>query len=231
MVGSRFGEGNGQRLVTLGRNIRLTGVVALALCVAFGIAVGDVAAKKTKKKHKTPTVFAASVSPNAAIPDEPPSPGHEIPVVSTITVGKKFKGKTVGDVNVTGIQTTGSGANAAGNLSMSLSAPNGKTVFVEATALGGQNIGPLTFDDDTSTSICDSATPSCSDPNQTLIRPFVGTANLFGLATGDTGPLSNFNGSPMRGTWTFRIWDNLNNGLTSVLNSWGVLLTAERPIK
>jgi hypothetical protein len=204
-------------------------IVGLALCVAFGIAAGDAAAKK--KKHKTASVFSASVSPNAAILDEPPPPGHEIPVVSTITVGKKFKGKTVGDVNVTGIQTTGSAATSAGNLSMSLSAPNGKTVFLEATALGGQNIGPLTFDDDTPTSICDSATPTCSDPDATLIRPFVGTANLFGLASGDTGPLSNFNGSPMRGTWTYRIWDNQNNGFTSVLNSWGLLLTAERPIK
>jgi hypothetical protein len=203
-------------------------IVGLALCVAVGIAAGDAAAKK--KKHKTPSVFAASVSPNAAIPDRPPPPEHEIPVVSTITVGKKFKGKTVGDLNLTGFQTTGSGANAAGNLAISLSAPNGKTVFVEETALGGQNIGPLTFDDDTPTSICDSATPNCSDPDQTLIRPFVGTANLLGLATGDTGPLSNFNGSPMRGTWTFRIWDN-NNGVTSILNSWGLLLTAERPIK
>jgi hypothetical protein len=215
--------------LTLSRHIRLVGLLGLALCVAVGIAAGDSAAKK--KKHKAASVFSASVSPNAAIPDEPPGDGHEIPVVSTITVGKKFKGKTVGDLNLTGFKTTGGSANAAGDLSISLSAPNGRTVFVEATALGGQSIGPMTFDDDTPTSICDSATLTCSDPDATLIRPFVGTANLLGLASGDTGQLSNFNGSPMRGAWTFRIWDNNNNSNTSTLDSWGLLLTAERPVK
>jgi hypothetical protein len=209
------------------RRVRLASVILLAVCLGAGLAAGDATAKK-KKKHKAATAFAASVAPNAAIPDEPPTPGHEVPVSSTITVGKKFKGKTIGDVNVTGIRTTGDQPNSANDLSMSLSAPNGKTVFLEATALGGQSIGPLTLDDDTPTSICNSATPTCSDPDATLLRPFAGTANLLGLAGGDTGPLSVFNGSPIRGTWTFRIWDN-GTGDTSILNSWGLQITAERP--
>jgi hypothetical protein len=208
--------------------VRLAAVLLLAICVTGSLAAGDAAAKK-KKKHKVARVFAASVSPNLAIPDQPPPPGHDIVVSSTITIGKKFKGRTVGDVNVTGIKTTGSGPNAANDLSFSLTAPNGKLVLLSATALSGQSVGPLTFDDDTPTSICSSPTPTCPDPDATLVEPFAGTANLIGLNQGDITPLSTFTGVPMRGTWTFQAWDN-GNGDTSVLNSWGVQITAERPV-
>ena len=201
-------------------------MLLLALCIGAGFATGDAAAKK---KHKA-SVFSASLSPNAAIPDRPAT-AQDIVVASTVTVGKKFKGKTVGDVNVTGIRTTGSATNAAQDLSFSISPPNGKVVLLEGTALGGQNIGPLTLDDDTPTSICNDSTLSCTDPNATLIQPFAGTANLLGLATGDTSPLSMLNGSQMRGTWTFRIWDNSNNGKTSTLNGWGLRITPERPVR
>jgi hypothetical protein len=208
------------------RRLRLVGFAVLSICVAAGFVAGDAAAKK-KKKQKA-SVFAAAVAPNAAIPDRPAT-GHEVPLVSTITVGKKFKGKTVGDVNVTGIQTTGSGANAASDLSFSLSSPDGQFVLLDATELTGQNVGPLTLDDDTSRSICPSPTPNCPDPDSTLTEPFAGTANLFGLRQGDLAPLSNFNGASMKGTWTFRIWDN-STGQTSILNAWGVQITAERPV-
>jgi subtilisin-like proprotein convertase family protein len=208
--------------------LRIAGVVLLALCLGVGLAAGDAAAKK--KKHKAPKVFAASVAPNAAMPDHQNN-ALDIPVVSTITVGKKFKGKTVGDVNVTGIQTTGNMDGAADDINMSLSAPNGKTVVLFATSLGGQSIGPLTLDDDVITSICDDTIPSCADPDATLLRPFAGTANLLGLRGGDTGPLSNFNGVPMKGTWTFRAWDSRNTGETSTFNAWGVQITVERPVK
>jgi hypothetical protein len=210
------------------RRLRLAAVAVLSICVAGSFAAGDAAAKK-KKKPKA-TVFAASVAPNLAIPDRPvPATEREVPAVSTITVGKKFKGKTVGDVNVTGIQTTGSAANAVPDLSFSLSSPDGQFVLLEATQLTGQNIGPLTLDDDTPTSICPSPTPTCSDPDSTLTEPFAGTANLFGLRQGDLAPLSNFNGAYMKGTWTFRIWDN-SNTRTSILNSWGLKITPEKPV-
>jgi subtilisin-like proprotein convertase family protein len=209
--------------------MRLVGVLLLALCVGVGLAAGDAAAKK-KKKPKA-SVFAASVAPNAAIPDEPPT-GPDIPVVSTLTVGKKFKGKTIGDVNVTGIQTTGSDADSAGDLNFNLTAPNGATVLLDDRGLGGQSIGPLTLDDDTRTSICDATTTaSCPDPDSTLTRPFAGTANMWDLFSGDLSPLSILNGGPMKGTWTFRIWDNNQNTETSTLNTWGLQVTAARPVK
>ena len=209
------------------RGLRVAGVLLLALCLAVGLAAGAAAAKKKKKKA---SVFAASVSPNAPIPDRPPGSALETPAVSTITVGKKFKGKTVGDVNVTGITTTGDSPNSASNLDLSLTAPSGKTVLLEDVQLGGQNIGPLTLDDDVTTSICDDTTLTCSDPDATLLRPFAGTANLIGLRNGDLGPLNIFDGVGMRGTWTFRAWDT-SVGQTSTLNSWGVRITAEKPVK
>jgi subtilisin-like proprotein convertase family protein len=209
------------------RRLRLFGVLLLALCVGVGLAAGDVAAKK-KKKHKA-SVFSASVAPNVAIPDKPPGTALETPAVSTITVGKKFKGKTVGDVNVTGITTAGDSPNSAGDLNFSLSAPSGKTVLLDSNSLGGQSIGPLTLDDDTPRSVCDDTTLTCSDPDATLLRPFIGTANLIGLRNGDLGPLNIFNGVAMRGTWTFRIWDT-GTGQTSTLNSWGLQITPEKPV-
>src|SRR5436305_23128 len=100
---------------------------------------------EAKKKHKTASVFQQSVSPNAVIPDAPPT-GPSTPLKSTITVGKKFKGKVVGDLNVTGIQTTGSGPGAARDLRMKLIAPNGRTTYLIGRSLGDVSIGPLVID-------------------------------------------------------------------------------------
>jgi proprotein convertase P-domain-containing protein len=209
--------------------MRLAGVLLLAVCVGVGLAAGDAAAKKKKKKG--PSVFAGSVTVNAAIPDEPPFPAHDIPVASTLTVGKKFKGKQVRDVNVTGIQTTGNSSIAAGDLNFSLTAPNGRTVLLDDSALGGQSIGPLTLDDDTRTSVCDETTfDNCPDPDKSLLRPFAGTANMLGLFSGDISPLSVFYGTPMRGTWTFTIWDSAEAD-TSTFNHWGLQITARKPVK
>jgi hypothetical protein len=210
------------------RRIRLVGVLLLALCVGVGFAAGDAGAKK--KKKKAPSVFSQTVNVNQAVPDIPPVSAPSVPLVSTLTVGKKFKGKTVGDLNVTGIQTTGSGTGAASDLAFNLTAPNGRTVLLDGASVGDVSIGPLTLDDDTPTSICDDTTLTCDDPNATLLQPFAGTANLLNFRNGDSGPLSVFNGIPMRGTWTFRIWDNSTPGTTSVLNKWGLQITAARPV-
>ena len=211
------------------RRLRLAGVLLLAICIGVGMAAGDAAAKKKKKKS---SVFSGAVTVNAPIPDEPAGNARDIPVVSTLNVGKKFKGKQVGDVNVTGIQTTGNDPDSASNLNFQLTAPNGRTVLLDDGALGGQNIGPLTLDDDARTSICDDTTiDSCPDPDKNLIRPFAGTANMLGLFSGDLSPLAILNGSPMKGTWTFAIWDSNNNGATSTFNAWGLRITAKRPVK
>src|SRR5262245_29598121 len=86
------------------RLFALVAVLALSLGVTAALSV-SVEAKK-KKSGKKAKVFSQQVSPNAAIPEAPPT-GASTAVTSTINVGKKFKGKVVGDLNVTGVQTTG----------------------------------------------------------------------------------------------------------------------------
>jgi subtilisin-like proprotein convertase family protein len=210
------------------RRLATLGILALALVTAFCMTLGGSAEAK-KKKKAGPSVFQASVSPNSAVPDDQAT-GPSIPLTSTITVGKKFKGKQVADVNVTGIQTTGNSAGAANDLGFRLTAPNGTNVLLIDPGIGDVSIGPLTLDDDTPVSICNATTPPCSYTPQTLNRPFAGTANLLFLASGGTGPLSAFDGSPMRGTWTLTVWDESNVGQTSLLNSWGLKITAARPV-
>ena len=216
-----------------GRGLGILGVLALALCLAAGLALG--ADAQAKKKHKKqPRTFAAQVSPNVGVP-EYPGTGHATPVLSTITVGKKFKGKTVADVNLTGLRTTGSGPGAANDLFFKLTGPSGRTVqvignFNGGGGIGDQNIGPFTIDDDSPVSICDSNTLNCRDPSQTLIRPFAGTANEERLGSQGTGGLKTFRGVGMRGAWTLTAFDTDDaGGTTSVLNSWGLQIKAQKP--
>jgi hypothetical protein len=219
-----MGSGESQVAVRSRSRLRLAGVVVLALCLVGGVAAGDSAAKKKKSKA---SVFAASISPNLAVPDRPPGNTAETAVTSAITVPKKFKGKVVGDLNITGIKTTGDAADSADGLDLMLVAPGGPAVLFDAGALNGQSIGPTTFDDDTTTSFC--ADPPCSDPDQTLMYPYAGTTNLAFTFGGDTGPLSAFNGTPMRGAWTLYAWDNDSGGI-NVINSWGLQITAAKPV-
>jgi hypothetical protein len=198
--------------------LALFGVLALALSVTVGITAGAVEAKKVK-------TFSSQVSPNAAIPDDPGGAGPSIPLVSTINVGKKYKQRKVADVNVTGIQTTGSAATAAADLEATLTGPTGRTIHLFA-GVGGQNLGPWTLNDDTKTSICDDTALTCSNPNATLLQPFAGTSNLKDTDD-DVGVLSEFDLTRMKGTWTLTIWDDQVGG-TSTLNSWGLQI---KPLK
>jgi hypothetical protein len=211
------------------RRLAIAGVLALTLITAIGMTLGSSAEAK-KKKKKGPSVYLATQSPNAAIPNNPATSVPSTPFVSTFTVGKKFKGKTVGDVNVTGITTTGSGPGAANDLGFRVTAPSGRSVTLVKPGIGDQSIGPLTLDDNTPVSICDSSV-SCQYYLQTLNRPFAGTANLAFLGAAGTGPLSALDGLPMRGNWLLTVWDQSGNTTTSVLNSWGLQITVEKPVK
>jgi subtilisin-like proprotein convertase family protein len=212
------------------RRLAILGVMALALCAVVGLTLGASAeAKKKHKKHKAVPVFAATAAPNAAIPDAPPS-GPSTPVRSTISVvGKAFKGKVVGDVNVTGLQATGDVTDAVNDLEFKLTAPNGRTIAVISNGIGDQFIGPLTIDDQSPVSICDSDTLICEDPSSTLIRPFAGTANELFLGNAGTGGLKAFKGVPMQGAWTMTVFDD--DGIqTSTWNTWGLQITAAKPV-
>jgi subtilisin-like proprotein convertase family protein len=202
----------------------LAALGAALLCLG----TAPVADAQKKKKKPAPRVFTASQSPNASVPDAPPA-AQPTKVQRTIVVPKKFKGRVVGDVNVTGIRTTGSAAAAARDLTFVLTAPDGTTVQLFQN-WGDQSLGPWTLDDDTATSMCDSATPTCEDPDATLVEPFAGTSNLLFLENGDTGPLSSFDGGRMNGNWTLGVFDDGGAGVTSVWNSWGLKITAAKPI-
>jgi subtilisin-like proprotein convertase family protein len=204
----------------------LLGVLALALCAAVGMTLAGTADAKKAKKPKT--FFQQSVAPNAAIPQDAAT-GPSTPLNTTITVGKKFKDRVIGDVNVTGIQTTGSGGNAAGDLAMRIIAPSGQSVLLLGSFLEGANIGPLTFDDDVFVEICYSS-PPCQWAPQTLDPPYAGSASLLYNGAAGTGPLAQLNGGAMRGTWTFSIWDETGPATTSVLNAWGLQITARKPV-
>jgi hypothetical protein len=217
------------------RRIAVMAILSLALCTALAMTLGSPAEAK-KKKPKTANFFSQSVAVNAAIPDVPAPLAPSTPVRSTITVPKKFKGKVVGDLNLLGIQTTGNAAGAATDLRFKLTAPNGRTVYVIGSnnpnqGLGDQSIGPLTIDADSRISVCDVPNPAnCDDPAQQLNRPFAGTANQQGLGTQSTGGVTSMNGVPMRGTWTFTVFDQHDVGQTSIFNGWGLQITAAKPV-
>ena len=151
------------------------------------------------------------------------------PLRSSITVPKKFKGKVVGDVNVTGIQITGSAPGAVTPLIARLTSPSGRTIVLWR-GKGSQSIGPWTLDDDTKTEICDATPPPpCTNSNQTLNRPFAGTSNLINNDAPSWLPLASFDGTVMAGTWTLTIAD-LANTLTNTLNQWGLQITPAKPV-
>lgn len=200
----------------------LGSVGALALVFTLALFAGSAEAKK-----KGASTFEESVVVNAPIPDDAAA-GPSTPLTSEIKVPKRFKGKVVGDLNVTGIQTTGLGPTAAQDMTFKLTAPNGRTMQL-VDNFAGVSIGPLTIDDDTRLAICTSAPLNCSDPDQTLGRPFAGTASMLGMSNGGLGPLSSFNGIRMRGTWTLTVYDRFNAGQTSVLNGWGLKIRAAKP--
>ena len=207
--------------------VAFLGVLALALSVTVGLTAGSADAKT--KKVKT---FSEQKTVGAAIPDDAAA-GASVPVVSEITVPKKkYKKSLVGDVNVTNLQTSGAVADAADDLFAELTAPNGRTVLLFAT-VGDISLGPWTMDDDTKISICDSPTPPCENPNAQLNQPFAGTSNLLhnndDVSTdGIAGPLSNFDGIKMKGTWTLTIWDEIS-GQTSTFNQWGLQIKPQKP--
>src|ERR1700737_4313130 len=95
------------------------GVLALALSVSVGLALGTVA----EAKKKGPKAFNGN-GPGVAIPDAlAAAPFTYGTASSKITVGKKFKRKKVGDLTVS-LQTQGSGNGAAEQTAARLIAPN-----------------------------------------------------------------------------------------------------------
>ena len=217
--------------ISIRRRVAILGILALALCTALALTFGSSAEAK-KKKKKGPSSFQQSLVVNGAIPDVPAT-GPSTPLQSSLTVGKKFKGKQVADVNVLGLQTTGNANGALGDLGFHLTAPNGRTIrLINPGFLDGMSLGPLTIDDQSPVSTCNSdPPPTCENPTSTLTRPFAGTANELFLGSAGTGGLKVFRGVFMKGTWTLTAWDEDDLGQTSVLNGWGLQIKVAKPVK
>jgi Proprotein convertase P-domain len=202
--------------MTLNNHTRLAAAGILALAITIAAGMGTSPGAKTKKPKKTAVSFASTKLVGATIPDPGLTAGPSVPVRSSITLGKKFRNRVVTDVNVM-FQSTGTLAGAASDLTFKLSAPNGRTNLL-VQEIGDVSIGPLTLDEDNRTSICDSATATCRDPDATLLQPFAGRANTLGTGPG-VRPLSNFNGVPMKGDWTITVFDSVNTK-SSTFNRW-----------
>jgi subtilisin-like proprotein convertase family protein len=184
----------------------LIGAMALG-----ALAPGSAAAKKAKPLNITETV-------GAQVPNATPAARGELK--STIKAGKKFKGLKIRDVNVT-VQTTGSAPNAAQDLQVRLIAPNGAGVVL-FSGLPGQNIGPLTIDDEARLVV------GGITNNIFLGPPFVGSVapgiSLFGK------PLSLMDNGPVRGNWVLSIVDN-SSPTTSVLEGWTLNVKTGKPFR
>jgi len=192
--------------------LALVGVLALATSVTVGLASGSVADAKKKSTKSKKAVVSKTV--NAAIPDKAPGATGKFGRLDvSLTVGKKFKGAVVApDGPAVTFQTTGDSANAASDLQVWLVAPNGRSsrLNTDVGSFGGQNIGPLTLTSNSSTGLCNSATPPCPDTFATLNRPFAGTALDSYLVI--------YNGAPVKGTWKL-IFQDTTNTKTSIVNS------------
>jgi hypothetical protein len=203
---------------------------ALALAVVLAITIAPPAGAAKKKGKRVRAIVDITQAVGAPIPDATPVQGGGPPIdgvlLSTINVGKRFKGRRVRDVNVT-VQTTGiSGGNPASDLNIFLTAPNRATALAFADPGGfgstAASVGPLTLDDESSTALGDGLQ---SNPFE-LSPPFAGTARpLERLARMDNGPA--------RGVWTLVALDTTNPppDRVSVLNSWRLTLTTGRPFR
>jgi hypothetical protein len=215
------------------RRLALLGVLALALSVTAGLAVGDAsAAKKKKKKGKAGGTVDITKVVSAPIPDATASIDGVL--ASTIDVaGKQFKGTKVRDVNVS-VSTTGStaaGPGSANHLAARLTAPNGATtwLFGAGFTLSGQSILGLTLDDETPNRL----TPNPPRDATEVGPPYFGTAQPDPFTSFGNVSFSAMDNGPASGTWTLRFYDIAAGPpvATSIFNSWRLVVIAGKPFK
>lgn len=191
-------------------------VLALALSVTGALVAGAGAAAKTGKHPSKARTFQNGI--NQLIPDDPPGPSFPGQLDSTIRVGRKMKGRSVADVNVS-VRISHPDTD---DLDMFLISPQGATVLL-ATANAGRdgntgygsgaaNCGGAmtTFDDETPNFISNAA--FVNEPGE-ILSPWAATVEPFGF------PLSINDGNKARGLWTLRILD-FANGNSGTLNCW-----------
>jgi hypothetical protein len=230
------------------RRLALMGALVLALGATASLALSGTAAAKKKGGGKA-ALASGSVG---ALPNGPATwptffpTTSPVPFRGTATVGKKFKGKRVGAVEVTismsGTPAPGATCGAICDVTAKLSAPNGATVFLFFAggqsfgggpfSLTGNTVTNLTYSDLTATQTCGGPNgpappPPCTDPDATLLAPYTGKAE-------PEGHLNVINGSPVKGKWILTAYDNCGAATcsffgadqgTSRVTSWSVKVT------
>jgi subtilisin-like proprotein convertase family protein len=207
------------------------GVVALALSVTAGLTVSDAVAQKKKKGgggSKTFTKGGGAI-PDATFPASPTGNGgefHQGVLASKITVGRKFAGAKIKDLNVQVAATH----QRLSDLSIQLVGANGNVVTLfngnENNTPGttgppffsGGVLGPTTFDDQAALFIDD--TNSCptgpdvafdcdGSPDGGNVEAFAPYAGSYKPADGTLASL----GSKLQGNWVLLVVDG--NAATS----------------
>jgi hypothetical protein len=202
-------------------------MLVLALTLAVGLTAGgaaDAAKKpgahtaKKKKKKRGNKARAFQNDQSTLIPDDVPGPSFPGQLDSWIKVGKKMKGKSVADVNVS-VRISHPDSN---DIDLFLISPQGATVWL-ATNNAGQagNAGygdgetscrgqMTTFDDETFNFI--SNEDEVNEPGE-ILSPWAARVQPFGF------PLSVMDGNKARGRWTLRVLD-FQQGDTGTLHCW-----------
>jgi hypothetical protein len=195
-------------------------LVAVGFCIGAASLPSGAAAKKNGKKGSSTANVTVNVN---GIINTAPSNNQSGILASTATLGKKFKGRIISDVNIT-LQGGASGAGSSINtLRGRLTAPNGDTVDLFSDFLFGQVLGPLTLDDETPVRLTGGGTPS-PDPD-VLNAPYAGTAEPFG------GQLSAMDFGPARGTWTLKIRNQDTDPLhVHTLAQWSLRVKTRPPL-
>jgi hypothetical protein len=197
--------------------LALSGALALVVALTAGLTLGSVADAKKKKGKKGASSVTVSRTAPTVIPPTPDGPGTKTSLVPIpLAVGKKAKGKVVGADSVavtysfTGMPPVPPDGGSLYETTLSLTAPNGRTVRLDPPGFNDPNTsatGPTT---ETATSpffecelgpqfptpqpdVCDAS--GQQDPQATLVPPaYVGTKGDNNLAL--------FAGVSARGTWT-----------------------------
>jgi hypothetical protein len=176
----------------LGRRISTAAAVGCIALLAGALLGGTADAKKSKGGKVTASAAAVAIPPGS-------SAGATLTAVP-LTIGKKAKGKVVGAnaPTLTYSLRGDAGFLSFFNISLRLTAPNGRTIFITDPANNETAIGPLTLTANSPVLPCTQPVgpPAPCDPEATLHSPFAGTMGLE--------PLAEFSGIPAKGTWTLK---------------------------
>jgi hypothetical protein len=220
------------------------GLSAIVMIVA--LVAGASLAPVTDAKKKAGGNVVRPVGAPGAVPEGPSSRDFApVPLVQTVTVGKKGRGFIIADVDVTisvaAVPSPGS-ANALADLVVRLTGPSGATTDILSGGrgigkVGGNVVSNLTLSDETPTLTCGAAAdgtppppppPPCNDPDATLFPPYSGTAYP------DDGALSTLYGYKMRGTYTLKAFDTCGPGNlrcedhgTATITGWQLRIKGE----